>query len=141
MKQKAIVKSLNGDRLEVFVVRSSGCGDCSTCGACEAKMVKLNFDNKVDAKAGDLIELDYKVSSMMKYSALLYLFPLAMLILGIVIGYSRFAEGTYKELYSFLLGLALMLVAYFIVHNFDKEFKEDTLISIKKLDWEDLISE
>lgn len=135
INKRGVVSKVEGDRLEVLMMRSSACGDCSSCGGCETKSINLDLKNDIDANVGDFVELEYKSSLLLKGTLLVYLFPLIMLVLGVVIGYTILpSANANKDLFSFLIGLVLMAVAYLVINRIDRKFRDNNYISIKKVD-------
>lgn len=136
INKRGIVSDVNGDRLEVLLTRSSACGDCSSCGGCEVKTINVDLKNDIDAKVGDFVELEYDNSIFLKSTILVYLFPLIMLIVGVAIGYIfKIGNNTgMMDLYSFLIGFILMGISYVIVHRIDNKYKDNSFISVKKVD-------
>lgn len=136
MNKKAIVSKVEKDRLEVIFTRSSACGDCSSCGGCEAEAINLNASNDIDAKVGDFVEIEYNTKNMLKSTLLVYIFPLIMLVIGIIIG-NNIELGSLansKDLISFLFGVLLMFISYIIINRIDKKVKANHFFKIKKID-------
>ncbi|MDO5027051.1 MAG: SoxR reducing system RseC family protein [Tissierellia bacterium] len=136
MNKRGIVSKVEDGKLQVILTRSSACGDCSSCGGCEAETINLNASNDIDAKVGDFVEIEYNTKNMLKSTVLLYIFPLAMLLVGIILGqYSDFGvSGDSKDLLGFALGLALMFVSYFIINRIDKKIKTNHFFKMKKIE-------
>lgn len=136
MNKKGIVSKVEDDRLQVIFTRSSACGDCSSCGGCEAETFNLNATNDIGAQIGDFVEIQYNTKNMLKSTVLLYVFPLIMLVIGIFSGHylnlGKTADS--KDLISFLFGLILMFVSYFIISKIDRRVKTNQFFKIKKID-------
>lgn len=70
----------------------------------------------------------------MKAAFIAYLFPLFMLILGIILGsyiYKAFHINISSEIFSFLLGIALMSISYGIVRKVDKNYNSNKYIETR----------
>lgn len=136
MNKKGIVSKVEDDKLYVILTRSSACGDCSSCGGCEAKTIDLSMTNDIDAKVGDFVEIEYNTKNMLKSTLLVYIFPLIMLVVGIFLGnYINFnTSSDSKDLISFLFGLGLMLVSYLIINKIDKKVQSNSFFKLKKID-------
>lgn len=81
------VVEINGNTAKVKFTRSSACGKCNACGLSANKQtITVETPNSLNAQVGDevLVEIDTSVS--LKASAIAYIFPLCMLILGIILG-------------------------------------------------------
>ena len=92
MTQSAIVEKLemNGNAL-VRVYQKSACGhDCSDCaGVCGAKRtITVQAGNPLNARPGDLVTVETGTGRILKAAALVYLLPLATLILSCFLGYA-----------------------------------------------------
>lgn len=133
-----MVSNVTGDKIEVIMSRTAACGDCSSCGGgCEVETINLDVDNNINAQIGDFVQIQYKSANMIKTTALLYIFPLIMMVLGIYFG-SKVSLNIPKDLQdlaSFGFGLVTLAVSFLIVHLIDKRFKVNNLISIKKISW------
>lgn len=137
MYQRAYVQSLNKDNtVNVMFFRDSACGNCSSCGGCETKPVNIAIENKINARVGDIVELEYKASDMLKVTALLYVIPLIMLVLGVVLATiiqnSLFDKA--NELVSIACGFILTLISYLFIGHFDKKNRKEELVSIRKVE-------
>lgn len=131
-----MVSNVTGDRIEVIMSRTAACGDCSSCGGgCEVETINLDVKNHIDAQIGDFVQIQYKSANMIKTTALLYIFPLVMMILGIYFGskVNLNVSEDFRDLIAFGFGLITLAVSYLIVHLIDKRFKENNLISINKI--------
>lgn len=128
MKQIGFVKRVYGDKVELEVRRVSGCGEsCKGCsGSCNTPSHIISLPNKVNAKAGDYVEIQAKTKNIMKYTAIAYIIPLVMLISGILIGTKIFKtlQISNYELLSFLTGIVFLVISYFIVKIVDKKIEK-----------------
>lgn len=136
MNKKGMVSKVDKDKLQVIFTRSSACGDCSSCGGCEAETLNLNATNDIDAQVGDFVEIEYNTKNMLKSTLLLYIFPLIMLVIGIFAGnYLNLAGNSdSKDLISFVFGVGLMLISYIIINRIDRNVKANQFYKIKKID-------
>ena len=113
MTQNAIVERLadNGDAL-VRVFQKSACShDCSTCaGICGAKRsITVQARNPLNAGPGDLVTVETGTGRILRAAALVYLLPLAVLLLCCVLCYSLGGSETLQALAALgglLLGCA-----------------------------------
>lgn len=137
MDQIGFVKSITGDKVEVEVTRISGCGEnCGSCSGCDMGH-SLLLKNNINAKVGDKVLITGETKDILKYTILVYIFPLASLILGIVAGsqYLKPRGVENHELFGFGLGIILMAISYFIVRKYDDklESKDDDAIKITEI--------
>lgn len=128
MEQVGFVRKTVKDRAELEVRRVSGCGGCKGCAAsCEVKTHVITLKNNLNAKVGDLVELEGEPKNILKYAFIAYMIPFIFLIVGIFAGSSYFkAHGNPNyEILSFLVGLVSLVVSYFVVKLFDKRIAEN----------------
>lgn len=131
-----MVSSIEDNKLQVLTSRTASCGDCSSCGGgCEVETINLNINNKIDAQVGDFVEITYKSSSMLKVTGLLYIFPLIMMVLGVVLGYNLDLgiQGEAKDLVSFGFGIIFLAISLVVVNQIDRRFKNNNLLSVRKI--------
>jgi sigma-E factor negative regulatory protein RseC len=129
MNEIGYVKGIEGDTAHVVFRRKSGCGDnCGSCaGGCSADLMTVDVKNTLNASMGDTVEVSMEEKYVYKAMALVYGFPLLMLLLGVAGGNSLFAmAGTEShELYGVMSGLMLMGISYFILNKIDKKISKN----------------
>lgn len=135
MEQIGIVKSISRGKAEIEINRISGCGGgCKTCGGCDTPSHTLLLDNMVDAEIGDTVKVKGETKHLLKYTAIVYLFPLAMLLIGIFTSnvYLKNNGIVNYEIISFLVGLITMGISFIIVRMIDNKIARegDDAISI-----------
>jgi len=106
-----VSRLLEGGLCEVWVRRSSACGDsCSSCGmngACAARAAAI-AENEVGAKPGDTCVVETSTAALSGAAALAYLVPAALgIVFGIAAEYLR--EGLAPA--GFAAGLVLGIAA------------------------------
>lgn len=124
MEQVGFVKKIKDNGLmELEVKRISACGGgCSTCSAhCDVPGHIVELPNKIDAKVGDIVEIQGNSKNILKYAAVVYLIPLTFLIIGSLIGSLVFKTSEIKTL---LCGVLFMAASIFLVRNFDKKVEK-----------------
>ena len=74
----------------VRTMRSSACESCTSKDSCggdgPGKEMEVEALNTADARVGDRIVLNFKTSSLMKATFLLYVFPILAMLAGALIG-------------------------------------------------------
>ena len=135
MTQNAIVEKLetNGDAL-VRVFQKSACGhDCSDCaGVCGAKRtITVQARNPLQARPGDMVTVETGTRHILRAAALVYLLPLAVLLLCSILGYALGGSETVQALAG-LGGLLLGCVCAFAINRFIRRDRplEYTIIDI-----------
>ena len=102
MTQTAIVENLteNGDAM-VRVYQKSACGhDCSDCsGICGAKKsITVQARNPLRAQPGSLVTVETGTGRIIRAAALVYLLPLALLLISCLLGYALGGSETVQAL-------------------------------------------
>ena len=90
----------NGDAM-VRVYQKSACAhDCSECaGICGAKKtITVQARNPLRARPGDLVTVETLTKRIIQAAALVYLLPLAVLLLSCVLGYVLGGSETVQAL-------------------------------------------
>ncbi len=79
MKRNAVVESVSGDRAVVVFMREEACASCSGRHLCaNAKKTKVEVKNSLGAAVGDEVEIETKTTSLLLYSAILFLAPVLL---------------------------------------------------------------
>lgn len=139
MEQIGFVRKVEKDNMELEVRRVSGCGNkCQECSSgCEVVPHIIVIPNNLNAKVGDFVEIHAEVSSLLKYTFIIYMVPFIFLIMGIVIGNLLFKsiDIDRREMFSLLSGLIFMIISYFILRIIDKKIgrKDNTTIKAIKI--------
>lgn len=72
----------------VKFMRTSACGKCHACGMLSTQNeIVVQVNNEFDAAVGDLVAVSIRMKKAMRASVLAYVFPLIMLILGVLVGW------------------------------------------------------
>lgn len=125
MDQKGLVTKINGSMAEVEVKRVSACGDsCENCsGSCDIPGVKVNILNTINAKPGDYVEIRGKSRGLIKYTIILYMIPLMMLLLGMFSGiyFFKYIGNKNYETLGFIVGLIFLSISYIFLKRIDKK--------------------
>lgn len=121
--------------MEVLLMKSSACGDCSSCGGCETKLVSMDLDNTIGGKVGDIIEVKMDEKQVLKGTAIMYVLPLLGLLLGVVLAhiYQIKYLGEVNDLMDFGVGLIFLLLTWIIVSKIDKKFNANQYVKVNKL--------
>lgn len=97
MTQDAVVtKLLPNNMAEVAVARTTACG--GNCGSCESCIfqseLKTSARNLVGARPGQKVVIESKSSAVYKAAMLVYVLPIALVVLGYLLAYlAGAAEG------------------------------------------------
>ena len=112
-----IIKKVEGDKVEVAIMVTSGCASCEIKGACsvsdvEEKSVVVKIENAKDFKAGQQITIEMS-QSLGTWAVLLgYVFPFLVLFFGLLV----FVNLGLDQGLAGLLALLLLLPYYFALY-------------------------
>lgn len=117
IKENGVVTKTNPATAWVKTTRSSSCKSCSAHGSCEgAQEREVEVMNPVGAKEGDAVTIAIQTGSMIKLSALLYLFPVFSMILGAALGaYLAPGYGIDESTLSALLAFLCFFLSFLII--------------------------
>lgn len=78
---------------------------------------------------GDIVEITGSAKKMLVSAFLAYLVPLILLMVGTIVGTRKFEEMNLEmyELYGFFVGLAGLLVSFFIIRVFGNKISKDVV--------------
>lgn len=119
MQEKGIVVSQKNNVVEVEVVRVSACGDnCSSCGGgCNTSGVIVSATTDTKLVPGDIVVIEASSSTILLSTAIAYLIPLVLLLIGSVGGATIFRNYgmTEYELAGFGIGVLSLIVSFFLI--------------------------
>lgn len=114
MIREGIVKRVDGEMLEVCFERPEACEKCGACaGHGHTHMTRI----RGNAKPGDRVAVDMPDAKVFRISAIVYLVPLAFMLLGLLIGSFVFKN----DVIAAALGVALLAVSYLVLHQVDRK--------------------
>ena len=68
--------------------RTSACGRCRACGMLSNQNeIVVEVPNELNARVGDYVSVSITMRKAMRASAIAYVFPLGMLIVGVLVGW------------------------------------------------------
>jgi sigma-E factor negative regulatory protein RseC len=114
------VKIVEGEKVLVEVEAGSGCGSCHAKGSCmmgsNGRTRSLWIKKNLDVHPGERVSFGIEGKGVVMASFLLYLFPVILLVAGMIAGgsYSDFL-GMQEETASTVAGIAGIAVAFLII--------------------------
>ncbi|MBQ4637755.1 MAG: SoxR reducing system RseC family protein [Clostridia bacterium] len=124
MNQTGIVKKVKGNMATVSFVRSEACASCRACSFGQKEELEVDILNSLDAKTGDLVDVQLHSEKIVKASAILYMFPALAFVLGLWIApkiHSALSLTIGSDGFSMLLAIILMGIALIIIKLTDKK--------------------
>ncbi len=114
-----IVKKIEGNKIEIAIMVTSGCASCEIKGACsvsdvEEKSVFVTIDNPIDFSINQAITIEMK-QSLGTWAVLLgYVFPFFVLLIGLLIFINIGMDQGMAGILSLLLLLPYYLTIYLL---------------------------
>ena len=128
MRELGEVVAIEDGIAKVKFKRSSACGHCGACGILkDMSEIVIEVKNSLGASVGERVEVEFEESNSLKSAALAYLFPLIMLIMGVVLGYVIGSSGLLPiptEIFAAILGIVFVIITWFILRLIDKKLKK-----------------
>lgn len=123
LEARATVIALDGSDALVEAQQGGGCGHCSSAGGCgSGKLSKLfangsrhfRVQNNIGAQVGETVRISVADGVLLKSSALLYLLPLFLLLVGGGMGTELSQEAAMRDAYA-AVGAATGLIVGFLL--------------------------
>jgi sigma-E factor negative regulatory protein RseC len=123
MKEAGLILETWDNKAKVQFNRTSACAKCKACGIMAGQdQIVVTAENALHAKEGDRVEVQFNTKNALTTSAIAYLFPLAMLILGVVVGF-LIPAPTDRQPIAAIMGIAFTAVAFLILKLANPYFK------------------
>lgn len=119
LDETGIVVEVDGSKAKIAIERSEACNKCGACRLAErGQQMILTVDNAIQAKTGDRVTIDLKASSLLSATFIIYVLPLAALLLGVALGY-WIADAVNMprngDIYGAIGGIALAALSFGII--------------------------
>ena len=117
-----VLETLSGGKVRIKVPRTSDCGGCASDSCHEPfgnDTMVLVARNKLGARVGQEVQVDYTSPSSNKAMAVLYMIPLAALLIGAVLGYNLELFGD-KNASTALLSLLFLVGSFYGIYRYDR---------------------
>ncbi len=117
MLEAGDVVKLSGETAYVRFKRGSACGKCSACGMLKDMSEHvIDVNNSVHAGVGDKVLVEFATKHGLASSAIAYIFPLIMLVLGVILGYiignAWFSD---PQVVAAIAGIVFTALAFFTI--------------------------
>jgi len=136
MKQVGTIVSIHGDMAEVEVQRHTACKKCGGCGLGTKNSNKVKVKNPVNAQVGNRVYIDMADVGVLKAAAIMYMIPLAALVLGFMFSYygaQHFGYVETKEIWGIGFGLAFLIGSFIVIRKFEPKLSLNALYGPKIL--------
>jgi len=123
-QQGKIIELIDETRVKIAVKKHASCENCGKCHIGNNNdTVTIIARNNIHAQLGDLVEVSMETRNILNAAAIMYIFPLSFLILGIFIGNLIF-QGSKKDVLSIILGFMFLAISYLIIRTKEKTFSK-----------------
>ncbi|MEA4853565.1 MAG: SoxR reducing system RseC family protein [Christensenella sp.] len=126
MKEAGLVTRVEGNTAYLQFNRTSMCSKCGACGMTAGKTdITVTAENVLHAKEGDRVEVNFTAKNALQSSAIAYIFPLAMLFFGVLLGYVIPQDiFPVKDVLAAILGIAFAVIAFVVLKLLNPYFKK-----------------
>ena len=136
--EEGIVLEAKDGYANIAIIDKENCEDCSAklfCKPGDGNVKTVDAVDALGAKPGDEVKISIRGKSLFNVSLLLYGFPLVIVIGLIFVGMDYFTDPKFKEFYSFVSALGVLIVYYVLLYFILYKKKNLTLpkiITIKR---------
>jgi sigma-E factor negative regulatory protein RseC len=130
LEEAGVIVRVEGELAIVKTKRSSMCDGCHSGGFCKAlgggSEMEVAARNEVGANVGDEVKVTVASKTFLKASFLVYMVPVAALILGALLGTEvgpTLSPGESSDLFPVVFGLTLFLLSFVLMRVWAKGSK------------------
>lgn len=135
MTKEGLVLENNKGNLKIKVDRNSACGACAASGSCaERKSTIVEIFSAENINEGDRVVLESDAAKINKISALVYLIPVILVMIGAVAP-SYLLRDTGLDINLISLGSVILMLGLSVlfIKMLDKNSKKDQLMRVRKV--------
>ena len=135
MTKEGLVLENNRGNLKIMVDRNSACGACAASGSCaERKTTIVEIFSAENIDKGDRVVLESDADKVNKISAMVYIIPLILVMIGALAPSYLLKDSGYDTNLISLGAVILMLgLSVLFIKKLDKNTKKDQLMRVKKV--------
>lgn len=134
VRKEGIVIDNNKGNLKVQIFRNGACGACAAKGSCaEKKTTEIELFSHEDLKKGDRVIIEGSSSEVSKLTATVYIFPVAMMLIGALIP-NIFLKNTAMDinLLTLLSVVIFFAISMIFIKKLDKNVKNKNMMRVRK---------
>lgn len=131
IEEQGVVIDIKGNTAFVKTEKGTSCESCvarETChGAIGTNEVVIEAENRANAKFGDRVVIMVGTATLLKASFILYLGPVAGLIIGVILGQiivKQFNVNLNQDLLSGILGALFLIITFFGIRLYGKSLEK-----------------
>ena len=135
MTKEGLVLENNNGNLKIKVDRNSACGSCAASGSCtERKTTIIEIFSADNINKGDKVILESDAEEINKISALVYIIPVILVMIG-AIAPSFLLKDTGYDINLISLGSVIFMLALSVLYikKLDKGAKKEKLMKVRKV--------
>lgn len=135
MTKEGLVLENNNGNLKIKVDRNSACGSCAASGSCaERKTTIVEIFSADNINEGDKVILESDADEINRISALVYVIPLILVMIGAVAPHYLLKNSGYDTNIISLVAVVVMLaLSVLYIKNLDKSAKKEKLMKVRKI--------
>lgn len=135
MTKEGLVLENNNGNLKIKVDRNSACGSCAASGSCaERKTTIVEIFSADNINEGDKVILESDADEINRISALVYVIPLILVMIGAVAPHYLLKNSGYDTNIISLVAVVVMLaLSVLYIKNLDKNAKKEKLMKVRKI--------
>jgi len=120
MIECGVVVSTKDGFATIRMQKGEACKDCNICDSFGDGFRSIEAVNDIGAKIGEQVEVEIKSSNLLKYSFLVFIFPILLMIGGYFAGISLMNNGGSNEGSGILGAFTGLLLAFVLIKIIDK---------------------
>ena len=135
MTKEGLVLENNNGNLKIKVDRNSACGSCAASGSCaERKSTVVEIFSADNINKGDKVILESDANEINRISALVYVIPLILVMIGAVAPHYLLKNSGYDtNLISLVAVVVMLALSVLYIKNLDKNAKKEKLMKVRKI--------
>lgn len=135
MTKEGLVLENNNGNLKIKVDRNSACGSCAASGSCaERKTTIVEIFSADNINEGDKVILESDADEINRISALVYVIPLILVMIGAVAPHYLLKNSGYDiNIISLVAVVVMLALSVLYIKNLDKNAKKEKLMKVKKI--------
>jgi sigma-E factor negative regulatory protein RseC len=128
MIEIAKVVSVNKNIAKVHIMSEGSCGTgCASCKGCSVVTpTHVDVENKIGAKAGQVVKIERNSNAYLKSMVLVFILPVVMMFIGVGFGYGLsdlLDFNLSKDFFGITIGITFLVLSFLIIRFLDKKFK------------------
>ncbi len=135
MTKEGLVLENNRGNLKIKVDRNSACGSCAASGSCaERKTTIVEIFSAENIDKGDMVVLESDADKINKISAMVYIIPVVLVMLGALApSYLLKNTGYDTNLISLAAVIIMLGISVLFIKMLDRNSKKDQLMKVRKI--------